>query len=177
MDISAWDTSTWASIISAAVTILGISVFVWFEFYRRPRLRVKPTDDQPTEEWIHLTVYGKRPWRWFLPRDVAVDCVARVSFMDPVTKQPTVPPIPQITAHWVNQPEPRDYTARILVSSLIPTATTRNVGFRDEMIDVLRRLPNGTAYVADPWKVYAAWPPAAAPPGLQADFEERRLCA
>jgi hypothetical protein len=44
------------------------------------------------------------------------------------------------------------------------------------MIDVLRRLrPNGTAYAADPWKVYAAWPPSAASLQLQAEFEERRL--
>ncbi len=43
------------------------------------------------------------------------------------------------------------------------------------MIDVLRRLSDGTTYTADPWKVYAAWPPSAASPQLQAEFEERRL--
>jgi hypothetical protein len=42
------------------------------------------------------------------------------------------------------------------------------------MIDVLRRLPDGTTYVADPWYVYR-WPPAAAPPEDHAEFERRRL--
>lgn len=176
VDISTWDIPTWASFISATVTVLGILIIVGLEWYRRPRLRVKPSDDRPTEEWIHLTVRGQKPGRWFLPRDIAVDCVARASFLNPATFPASEQElVPQITAHWVNQPEPRDYTTGMLVPSLMPTATTRNVGFRDEMIDVLRRLPDGTADAADPWKVYAAWPPAEAPAQLQADFEERRL--
>lgn len=81
------DLSTKASIASVIVTIVGVLVFVGFEWYRRPRLRVKPADDGPDEEWIHLEVWAEKPWRWFLPRDLAVDCTARVSFLDPVTKQ------------------------------------------------------------------------------------------
>lgn len=165
MDISAWDTSTWASVISAVVTIGAVLAIAWFEWYRRPRLRLRPSKDQPTQEWIHLAVTSDKPRWWFLPRDMALDCVARVSFLDPTTRQPLTGPdyVRGFSAHWVGRPEPQAYYD-------IPNVIIRNIGFWDEAeIDVLRRLPNGTAYAADPWLVYA-WPPTATP-----EWEERRL--
>jgi hypothetical protein len=159
---------------STRVTIIGVAMFVWFEWYRRPRLSIWPSKDGPKDVWIHLTVRGQDPlWRG-LPRDVAADCVALVSFLDPATFPASENELMRIQAHWVGRPEPRYYYD-------IPLITTRNVGFREEMIDVLRRHPDdGAAYAADPWIVYRPpWElpvdaPADTPPEIKAKWSEIR---
>jgi hypothetical protein len=154
MGTLSWDTSTWVSVFSAGVTIFAVILFLGFEWYRRPRLHVRPSQDQSDSEWIHLTVVARQPWRWFLPRDLAVDCTARVSFLDPVSKNELMP---QIQAHWAGASEPQHYWD-------IQQITKRNIGFWEEpMIDVLRRLNDGTTYAAHPLHVYRSWPSEAIP--------------
>jgi hypothetical protein len=150
-------------IISLAITIAfglfsvaAIALFIWAEWVRRPILSVERDEDNPPagaqEHWIHLLISNRKP-PWILARDLAVDSIARVSFLDQNTGGPLTPPIPQIEAHWSTQPEPRDAQNNFM-QWLIPTAIRKNVGFRPEKIDVLVKYPNGDCYAADPQVYY-----------------------
>lgn len=148
-----------ASVVSGAVSAGAIALFVWAERIRSPVLEVVPHPDEPDPNsdhiWLHLVVHNRRP-PWILGREVAVDCAAYVSFLDPITEQEVAP---QISAHWTSQPEPRAATGGLL-PSLIPSATRMNVGFRQEKIDAIIKFSDGSCYVADPWLVYR-FPPRA----------------
>lgn len=83
-----------ASIVSGVISATAIVLFVWAERTRPPVLEVVPDSDAPNAGsdniWLHLTVYNRKP-RWILGREVAVDCAAYVSFLDPDTRQEVAP--------------------------------------------------------------------------------------
>lgn len=57
-----------------------------------------------------------------------------VDFLDKNTKKRLVL---QITAHWVNQPEPRDHSTGRFDPSKVSACQRIDVGFREEMFDIL----------------------------------------
>lgn len=145
--------ATILTIVFGLFSVAAILLFIWAELVRRPVFNVEPERDRPDAGahhlWLHLLVSNRRP-PWILPRELAVDCVAYVSFLDPETRQEL---IPQITGHWTNQPQPTD-TQGNFAHWLIPTATRTNVGYRSEKVDIFIKFDDGTCYTANPWVVY-----------------------
>jgi len=144
--------------VSLLVAIAGILLTIAVEVRERPpSLEVIQHRDEPTDEdrrrgymWYHVKVRNKRSF-WRFRREIASGCRARVSFLD-VQKRGELSP--QITAHWTNQPEPRDSAGRFQ-ASLIPMSQERNVGFNPETFDVLIKFEGDKGfYTADPWVVY-----------------------
>ncbi|MHC1582840.1 MAG: hypothetical protein ACXQT5_07690 [Candidatus Syntropharchaeia archaeon] len=125
-------------VISTLVLILAvisIVLLIIVEYVRRPSLEFLQHKDEPGPEdegqrsmWYHLKVLDKN------------------------TKKPLVP---QITAHWVNKPEPRDYSTERFDPSKIPECQIIDGGFRDEMFDILIKFEGEKSFfAADPWVVY-----------------------
>ena len=144
-------------IISTSLGVLSI-LYALLEriYFRYPVLEIVPHKDEPTEEdrirgymWYHVKVRNKKPPRLFR-REIARACKVRVSFLDKNGREI----VRQITAHWTNQPEPRDAQGRFQ-ASLIPMCQERDIGFLEEPIDILIKFEGERAfYAADPWVVY-----------------------
>lgn len=151
------DISTTSSIISAVVAVVAIALFLWAEILRRPVLDVEPQVDTPGEEddhlYLHLNVTNRMP-PWMFSRDLAVDCTAYVSYLDPDTRRPLVG---EVTAKWASRPNPIVPVngAIKFAEWLIPTTTRMNVGFLPEKFDVfIKWADDGSCYAANPWKVF-----------------------
>lgn len=145
-----------ATIIFGLFSVAAIALFIWAEVIRRPVFRVERDEDKPQagdpQLWIHLLISNRKP-PWILARELAVNSIARISFLDHNTGAELVPAVPQIEAHWSSQPEPRDAQGTFL-HWLIPTAIRKNVGLRPEKIDVLVKLANGDCHAANPRILY-----------------------
>lgn len=151
---------SFASIISAlGVSLATTSIFLLFitEWIRRPYLEFVEHKDEPTPEdrkhggymWYHLKVRNKEPK--LFNRDTALQCAARIEFLDKANKSPLVG---QISAHWVSQPEPRDFRG-VFDYTKVPMCQRIDVGFREEMFDVFIKFEGENGfYATDPWIIY-----------------------
>lgn len=144
------------SIAALIISIISILLFSYVEYERRPVLEFVNHKDKKTREdpgcmWYHLKVRNKKPRKW-LNRDAAMECIARISFLDKDYRKELVS---QIEAHWTNQPEPRNFPEGTFDPTKIPICQRKNVGFREEMFDILIKW-NGEKgfYAANPWVVY-----------------------
>ncbi|HKM74920.1 MAG TPA: hypothetical protein VJZ32_00715 [Candidatus Bathyarchaeia archaeon] len=89
------------------VAIAAIFLLFYVERVRRPNLKFLDYDDRVANDnvrdgfmWHHLKVQNSCPLL-HLNRDAALSSMASVEFIREGTR------VPQITAHWTNQPEPR----------------------------------------------------------------------
>ena len=146
------------STLALILAVISIVLLIIVEYVRRPSLEFLQHKDEPGPEdegrrsmWYHLKVRNEEPSKIF-NRDAALRCRVRVDFLDKNTKKPLVL---QITAHWVNKSEPRDYSTGRFDPSKIPECQIIDVGFRDEMFDILIKFEGEkSCFAADPWVVY-----------------------
>jgi hypothetical protein len=146
------------AVISLVVAAKSIIELYRFERYRRPALRLVRHKDKLTSEnckshemWYHLKVRNDEPPQGY-SRDAALSCQATIDFLAP--GKDGGPITGQITAHWSNQITPR--SGGTFEESLVPTSQRLDVGFREEMLDVIIKRDNDPDfYTADPWKVYS----------------------
>ena len=96
------------------------------ENLRRPVIQIRhPTEEEPTgnEMTHHLKVKNEQPTKWWCQwfnRDSAIDCIARLQFLDQQTNNELCH---QIEAKWTKWPESRKI----------------NIGFIEEDLDLLIR--------------------------------------
>lgn len=144
------------SLLGSVLGAVSIFLLFLFEWYRRPSVRFICSKDEPTAEnkrtglmWYHITVRNQEP-SWVFPRDAALNCVARVDFLDMETGERIAP---QVTAHWTSQLEPR--TSGTFDYTKVPQCQRIDIGFREEKFDVaIKREGEACFYAADPWVVY-----------------------
>ena len=152
---------------AVGVLLGGVSlVFLFlFELARRPSIEFLDYHDEVTAEdikqghrWFHGKVRNRNP-RWPFNRDAALSCIVRVEFLDPDTMEPLAG-VSQIEAHWTNNAEPRSILG-VFVGALVPACQRLDVGFREEMFDVVIKCDRESGfYAANPWEVYkdkTAW--------------------
>ena len=144
------------AIFSTFLAIFSIILVFITEWIKRPFLEFPRHKDEPTSEdkkrgymWYHLKAMNKEPS--FFNRDAALQCVARVDFLEKNTNKPLVD---QITTHWTSQPKPRDQMGRFDYTK-VAMCQRIDVGFREEMFDVLIKFEGEKVfYVTNPWIIY-----------------------
>jgi hypothetical protein len=163
VDISTVNLTDFVGVSGLILAVISIILFVIDEFERRPCIEFLEYKDEPTannlamkEMWYHIKVRNKKPFCFF-NRDAALGCIARVTFVDKTTGKQLAP---QITCHWTSQPAPLDYTSGRFDPSKVPTCQRIDVGFREEMFDILIKYQGQRSFVAaDPWIVYDSQAP------------------
>ena len=146
------------AILLLILASIFIALLIIVKYVRRPSLEFLLDKGEPTPEdnrqgsmWYHLKVRNKEPPRFF-NRDAALQCIARIDFVDKNTKTQLVP---QITAHWVSQPKPRDYSTGEFDPSKIPACQRTDVGFKEEMFNILIKFEGESiCFATNPWVVY-----------------------
>jgi hypothetical protein len=144
------------NVVGFSLAVISIFLIFVTEWKRRPSLEFVPHKDELTPEnqrirymWYHLKIRNKEDK--LFNRDAALQCIARVDFLHNITKEPLVS---QIQAHWANQPEPRDHTGHFDYTK-VPMCQRMDIGFREEMFDVLIKFEGETGfYATDPWIIY-----------------------
>ncbi|MFZ0892647.1 MAG: hypothetical protein WB782_07035 [Thermoplasmata archaeon] len=151
------------AIVALLVAVVSTVLLLLFEYYRRPSLVFVEHQDSwpggdPTNQvmWYHLKVRNAKPPQWF-GRDAALGCRATVEFFN--AGDASRLPVGQITVHWTNQGEPKSNGR--FDHSLVPACQRIDVGYREEMFDVVVKKEGDPAfYATDPWNVYSeptAW--------------------
>ncbi len=143
------------------ISIFSVFLVLYIENERRPFIEFLTHHDEPTPDnqthghmWYHIKVRNKKPRFRFLNRDAALQCVARIEFVDTTTMRPLS--VGQITAHWTSQPEPRSYSPHNEFDpGKVPASQRLDVGFREEAFDVVIKFRGQrNCFATDPWVVY-----------------------
>jgi hypothetical protein len=169
------------SIAALVVGVFSIFLVLYVENERRPQIEFLETRDQPTPNdsqsghmWYHISVRNRKPRLSFLNRDSALQCIARVEFLDVNTKQPLQ--VGQIEAHWTSQPEPKNYTDGNFDVGKVTACQRIDVGFREEKFDVLVKfVGQSCCFASNPWVVYRYAPNHESWNELRIEVEESLL--